>query len=222
MSHRVAPHPDRFGVIFAELLFGNIAVIALELLLGLELGAEVGRLALAALAVLAGTIFAPVDRALRAAPNVLAHTAVDFVFGFCTLRHRVLESEPGRHGSAHASHACHENRVPHRLARRTDTCVDAGRTLKSPAASRNLRPAARAAEARALLCRIAPADRLLTSVKEPPRVRRAGQARRRHLTPGEVVSMKIGSTCQVWAAPAAKIGSAALVRRGAGGRCSSK
>src|SRR5208283_702789 len=74
-------------VIFAELLFRNIAVIALELLFGLELGAEIGRLALAALAVLTGPVFAPVHRALRAAPDVLAHTAVDFIFGFCALGH---------------------------------------------------------------------------------------------------------------------------------------
>src|SRR5208283_257506 len=74
-------------VIFAELLFRNIAVIALELLFGLELGAEIGRLALAALAVLTGAVFAPVHRALRAAPDVLAHTAVDFIFGFCALGH---------------------------------------------------------------------------------------------------------------------------------------
>ena len=42
----------------AELLFGDVAVVALQLLLGAQLQAEVGQLALAALAVLAGTVFA--------------------------------------------------------------------------------------------------------------------------------------------------------------------
>jgi hypothetical protein len=42
------------GVGGAELLLGDVAVIALELLLGLQLRAEVRDLALAALAVLAG------------------------------------------------------------------------------------------------------------------------------------------------------------------------
>ena len=86
---RVAAHADRLGVIFAELLFRNIAVIAFELLLRLQLGAEIGELALAALAVLAGAIFAPVDRAFRTAPDILAHAAVDFILRFCALRHRV-------------------------------------------------------------------------------------------------------------------------------------
>jgi hypothetical protein len=42
----------------AELLFGQVAVIALQLLLGAQLQAEVGQLALAALTVLAGAVFA--------------------------------------------------------------------------------------------------------------------------------------------------------------------
>jgi hypothetical protein len=37
--------------------------------------------------VLARPIFAPVEGAFRTAPNILAHPAVDFVFGFGTLRH---------------------------------------------------------------------------------------------------------------------------------------
>jgi hypothetical protein len=41
-----------------ELLLGDVAVIALQLLLGAQLHAEVGHLALAALAVLAGAVFA--------------------------------------------------------------------------------------------------------------------------------------------------------------------
>ena len=47
-----------FLIIFAELLFADIAVIALQLLLRHQLHAEIGRLLLAALAVLTGAIFA--------------------------------------------------------------------------------------------------------------------------------------------------------------------
>ena len=86
---RVALHADRLRVVLAELLLGDVAVVALHLLLGLELGAEVGRLALAALAVLAGAVLAAVDRALRAAPDVLAHAAVELVLGLDPLRHLV-------------------------------------------------------------------------------------------------------------------------------------
>ena len=75
----VALQADRLGVVLAELLLGNVAVIALELLLGAQLRAEVGHLALAALAMLAGAIFAAVDRALGTAPDVLAQAAVDLV-----------------------------------------------------------------------------------------------------------------------------------------------
>jgi hypothetical protein len=42
----------------AELLLGQVAVIALQLLLGAQLQAEIGQLALAALTVLAGAVFA--------------------------------------------------------------------------------------------------------------------------------------------------------------------
>src|SRR5262249_3211763 len=72
---RIALHPDRFLVIFMELPLRNIAVIALDLLLGLELGAEIRGLALAALTVLAGAIFTLVDRAFRPTPDVFAHPA---------------------------------------------------------------------------------------------------------------------------------------------------
>ena len=84
----IALQAQRFLIIFVELALRNIAVIALDLLLGLELRAEIGGLALAALAVLAGAIFTLVDRALGTAPDILAHAAVDFIFGFCALRHR--------------------------------------------------------------------------------------------------------------------------------------
>ena len=75
------------GVIAAELLLGDVAVIALELLLGLKLRAIVGKLLGAALAVLAGTVRALVDRALAPTPKVLAHAAVEFVFGSDAFRH---------------------------------------------------------------------------------------------------------------------------------------
>ena len=75
----IALHADRFRIDAAELLLRDVGVIALELLLGAQLHAEVGELALAALAVLAGAVFAAVDGALRAAPDVLAHTAIELV-----------------------------------------------------------------------------------------------------------------------------------------------
>src|SRR5204863_10106616 len=75
----VALHADRLVVDAAELALGNVGVVALELLLGPQLHAEVGELALAALAVLAGAVFAAAHRALRAAPAILAHAAVDRV-----------------------------------------------------------------------------------------------------------------------------------------------
>src|SRR5690606_19607603 len=70
-----------------ELLFGHVAVVALELLLGAQLDAVVRNLALAALAVLAGAVAAAVDRAFRTAPDVLAHAAIDLVLGALALRH---------------------------------------------------------------------------------------------------------------------------------------
>src|SRR6266851_452287 len=73
-----------------ELPLGDVAVIAAQLLLGAQLHAVVGELALAALAVLAGTVLAAVHRALRAAPDVLPHAAVELVFRFIALGHRVL------------------------------------------------------------------------------------------------------------------------------------
>src|SRR5262249_851047 len=68
----IAFHPDGFRIDAAELLLRDVGVIALELLLGTQLHAEVGELALAALAMLAGAIFAAVDGALGAAPDILA------------------------------------------------------------------------------------------------------------------------------------------------------
>ena len=98
MSSRRSSRPIRFceaspfillaSIIGAlELLFGDVAVIALELLLGAQLDAEIADLALAALAVLAGAIFAAVDRALGPSEDVLAHAAVELILGAGALRH---------------------------------------------------------------------------------------------------------------------------------------
>src|SRR5215831_18772703 len=86
----IALHADGFVVDAVELAFGNIAVVAPQFLLGAQLHAVVGKLAFAALAVLAGTILAAVDGALGAAPHVLPHTAVDLVLRLVALGHRVL------------------------------------------------------------------------------------------------------------------------------------
>ena len=53
----VALHAAGFDIDAVELALGDVGVIALELLLGAQLHAEVGELALAALAVLAGAVF---------------------------------------------------------------------------------------------------------------------------------------------------------------------
>src|SRR6185437_13783284 len=73
-----------------ELALADVGIVALQLLLGAELHAEVGELALAALAVLAGAVFPAVHGALRAAPDILAHAAIDLVFRLTALSHRVL------------------------------------------------------------------------------------------------------------------------------------
>src|SRR5919206_770378 len=70
----------------AETALADIGVIALQLLLGGKLGAVIRRL-LAPLAVLAGAVFAPVQRALGAAPQIDAETAVDLVLRFLALAH---------------------------------------------------------------------------------------------------------------------------------------
>jgi len=73
----------------AELALADITVVALQLLLGHQLGAEVGRL-LAPLPVLAGAVVAPVQGALRAAPEIDAEAPVYLVFRSCSLAHRPL------------------------------------------------------------------------------------------------------------------------------------
>src|SRR5690606_14552945 len=55
---------------------------------GAQLQAEVAHLALAALAVLAGTVGTAVHGAVRTAPDILAHAAVEFMLGALALRHQ--------------------------------------------------------------------------------------------------------------------------------------
>ncbi len=113
MSRRRSSRPIRFceaspfiavasGIVLLELLLGDIAVIALQLLLGAKLDAIVADLALAALAVLAWAVFAAVDRALGPSEDVLAHAAVELVLGAGALRHDKVSNlrfscRPGPH-----------------------------------------------------------------------------------------------------------------------------
>src|SRR4029077_2989010 len=90
---RIAFHPAGLDIDAVELALADVGVITFELLLGTELAAEVGELALAALAVLAGAVFPAVHGALRAAPDILAHAAIDLVFRLTALCHRVLFSQ---------------------------------------------------------------------------------------------------------------------------------
>ena len=75
----VAFAADGFGVVLAELLLGDVAVVALKLLFGLELQTEVGIFLLATLTMLAGTVGTLVDRGLGATPQVDAQAAVNLV-----------------------------------------------------------------------------------------------------------------------------------------------
>jgi hypothetical protein len=93
---RIALEPGGLVINRAELLFRDVGVIALELLLRLELGAEIRQLSLAPLAMLPGAVFALVDRAFRAAPDVLAHAPVDLVFRGCALRHFTASPNSGK------------------------------------------------------------------------------------------------------------------------------
>src|SRR5882672_6346727 len=70
----------------AELALADVAVVTLELLLGHQLEAVFRRL-LAPLPVLAGTVFALVDRALGATPEIAVEAAIDFVLRLLSLRH---------------------------------------------------------------------------------------------------------------------------------------
>ena len=87
MRASVAFEPPRFIVNAAEVPLRHIGVIALELLLGAQLHAVIGKLAFAALAVLTGAVFAFVDGRFRPAPNVLAQPAIDLVLRLVALGH---------------------------------------------------------------------------------------------------------------------------------------
>ena len=82
-----------------KLALGNVAVIALDLLFGLELSAEIRRLALPALAMLARTVFTPVEGAAGPAQmfspirrSILYFASVRFVIAI-PLKTRYLLSE---------------------------------------------------------------------------------------------------------------------------------
>ena len=82
----IAAAPGRLLVQTLKLPLGDIAVIALQLLLGGKLLAVVGRLAALA-AVLAGRIIPPHDRVLGPAPQVDAEAATDLVLRLDALGH---------------------------------------------------------------------------------------------------------------------------------------
>ena len=86
---RITLAAGSFGKDCAELLFAQVAIVTLQLLLGTELHAEIGELALAALTMLARTIFTTIDRGLRTTPDVFTHTAIKFIFRRCALAHRI-------------------------------------------------------------------------------------------------------------------------------------
>src|SRR5690606_3582415 len=89
LFRRFALATVRLFIKAAELLLGNISVVALELLLGTELLAEIGKFALAALTMLTGAIFTAVDRRFGPTPNVFAKTAVELVLGGMAFAHRI-------------------------------------------------------------------------------------------------------------------------------------
>ncbi len=82
----VAAAAHGFFVVLAELLLGDIAVVALQLLFRHELHAVIGRL-LAALAVLARAVLTLVERAFGAAPQVHLEAAVDLELRLSTFGH---------------------------------------------------------------------------------------------------------------------------------------
>src|SRR5207249_963488 len=83
----VAGQADGLTVKVAELPFGEVAVVGLELLLGGKLRAVVGKAAAARLAMLPRAVIAAVDGAFRAAPEVLPQGAVDLVLRGCAFGH---------------------------------------------------------------------------------------------------------------------------------------
>src|SRR5262249_37293621 len=88
----VASEPRGLAVDRLELLLGDVAVVALQLLLGAKLLAVVGELPAAALAMLARSVFTLVVWALWPAPDILAEAAVDLMLRVYTFRHSKLQS----------------------------------------------------------------------------------------------------------------------------------
>jgi len=84
---RRALHPRRLDVEAVELRLVDRGVVALQLLLGLELLAEIRELARATLTVLAGARVALVEGAFRPTPDVLLEATVDLVLGANALSH---------------------------------------------------------------------------------------------------------------------------------------
>src|SRR5262245_23686884 len=78
--------PPRLLIDAAELALTDIAVVALEALLGEQLQ-TVFRGLLAPLTMLAGAVFALVDRALGAAPEIDVEAAIDLVLRLLSLGH---------------------------------------------------------------------------------------------------------------------------------------
>ncbi len=93
----VAAAAHRFIVKPAKLALADIGVIALQLLFRGKLSSKVGRL-FAPLAVLARTVFAAVERALRPTPQIHLEAAVDLVFRFLSLAAHTLEVRFGGPG----------------------------------------------------------------------------------------------------------------------------
>src|SRR5208337_1442724 len=84
---RIAPEPRGLRIDEPELALGDVRVIALQLLLCLQLRSEVRGLSPAALAMLARSIFALVERAFRTAPEIFPEAAINFMFGADALCH---------------------------------------------------------------------------------------------------------------------------------------
>ena len=87
---RVAPTTGGLIIDLPELLFSDVSVKALQLLLGHELKAEVGRLAGATGAMLTRTALAAVHGALGATPDVFPNPPVKLVFRISAFRHQIL------------------------------------------------------------------------------------------------------------------------------------
>src|SRR5262249_4021234 len=83
-------------IVFVELPLSDVAVVALEFLLGLQLRAKIRQLLGAALSMLTWPVGPLVHGALGSAPEVLAHPAIEFVFGSRALAHSASNSTENR------------------------------------------------------------------------------------------------------------------------------